>query len=67
MGLGGVEGKSICKDRKNEGVENPMPVGIIKTLDRVPKNAKGMDGRVGMICHDGHMMHPIEVLMDEDA
>jgi len=44
-----------------------MPVGIVKTPNRVPENAKGMNGRASSVCHDGHMMCPIKPIVDEDA
>ena len=48
-------------------MEEFAPVGIVETMDGVPKDAEGADGRSCTVGHDGHVMCPVEVFMDEDS
>jgi len=48
-------------------VEDAVPVGIVETSNRVPENAEGANSGAGSVSHDGHVMCPIEPMVNEDT
>ena len=48
-------------------MEEFAPVGIVKTMDRIPENAEGTGGGAHTIGHDGHVICPIEPFVNEDS
>ena len=48
-------------------MEDFMPVGIVKTADRVPKDSKGVGGGSGTVRHDGNMVRPVKFMVNEDT
>jgi len=64
MFLGRVEGKAICENREDEGMEDASPVSVVEATNQVTKDAKTSDGGTGTVSHDGGVMSPAEFVMD---
>jgi len=67
MTLSGVEGEAIGEDGEDEGVEDVAPVSIVKTTNRVAKDAKAANGRSSTVGHDCNVVFPLEFVMDKNT
>ena len=54
----GPEGRSIGENRKDDGLEDSLPVHEIEAPDGVPKHVESTDGGAGMVGHRANMQVP---------
>ena len=57
----------VCEGQDDKSIVDLVPIEKVKSVDGVAEQVDSTDGGSGLVCHNGDMVGPVELVVKLDA